>query len=134
MATIVFTTCDTWPTLFDSDAIIAQALQDLGHAILPVRWQGDFTPFQRADLIIGRAHWGLTPKNISSRGAYAHLSPCLASILRNTHRLAPHGMHYKMAFSDPTTIGQAASFGVVSIGGAELAELEAFYQESYPGN
>ena len=65
---------------------------------------------------------------------YAHLSPGLASVLRDTHHLAPHGMHYKMALSGPTKLAQIDGFGVVQIGAAELAELQAFYQESYPGN
>ena len=65
---------------------------------------------------------------------YAHLSPGLERILRDTYHLAPHGMHNKMALNDPTKIGQFDGFGVVSLGMAELAELQAFYHESYPGN
>lgn len=57
MANIVFTTCNKWPDLYESDQLIANALHALGHQVEAVRWQDDFTRFAQADLIILRAHW-----------------------------------------------------------------------------
>ena len=53
---------------------------------------------------------------------YAHLSPGLEQILRDTHHLAPHGMHYKMALYDLTKIGHIDGFGAVPLSMAELEE------------
>lgn len=57
MATILFTTCDKWPNLSASDALVAAALVARGHQVQPVPWQADFARFQQADLIILRSHW-----------------------------------------------------------------------------
>lgn len=57
MATILFTTCNQWPQLYQSDLLVATALTGLGHSVSAVRWQADFAHFQQADLIVLRAHW-----------------------------------------------------------------------------
>lgn len=57
MANIIFTTCNKWPDLDESDQLIADALHALGHQVQPVRWQDDFDHFAQADRIILRAHW-----------------------------------------------------------------------------
>lgn len=57
MAQIVFTTCQTWPTMSESDGYVARALEARGHTVTAVPWNGDFAAFRRADLIILRSHW-----------------------------------------------------------------------------
>ncbi|MEZ4705707.1 MAG: hypothetical protein R3A44_00795 [Caldilineaceae bacterium] len=57
MAKIIFTTCNRWPELYESDQLIADALLALGHQVHAVRWQDNFQRFVDADLIILRAHW-----------------------------------------------------------------------------
>ena len=57
MANIIFTTCNKWPELYESDQLIADALHALGHQVQAVPWQDDFQRFVEADLIILRAHW-----------------------------------------------------------------------------
>ncbi len=57
MANILFTTCDKWPNLSESDALVADALRALGHHVQPVRWQSDFALFQQSGLMICRSHW-----------------------------------------------------------------------------
>ncbi len=65
---------------------------------------------------------------------YAHLSPGLEHVLNNTHDLDPHGLHCKMALRDRVRLHDFVCSGVVSLGSAELPEIQAFYQDSYPGN
>ncbi|MEZ4674385.1 MAG: hypothetical protein R2932_09095 [Caldilineaceae bacterium] len=57
MANIVFTTCDKWPDLYESDQLIADALHTHGHQVQAVRWQDAFRRFAEANRIILRAHW-----------------------------------------------------------------------------
>lgn len=65
---------------------------------------------------------------------YAHLSPGLGSVLSDTHLLDPHGEHYKMTLHDKTRVSNFDCSGVVALSLAELEEIQAFYQDSYPGN
>lgn len=57
MANILFVTCDRWPQISQSDALVVDALTTLGHRVEPAPWQGDFTHFQAADLILLRSQW-----------------------------------------------------------------------------
>ncbi len=65
---------------------------------------------------------------------YAHLSPGLEKTLGESHGLDPHGLHLKMAFSDRAEIADYDCSQVVRLNRAELEEIQAFYQASYPGN
>lgn len=57
MSNILFVTCDRWPQISQSDALVATTLAALGHRVEPALWQGDFARFQTADLIVLRSHW-----------------------------------------------------------------------------
>jgi len=57
VANILFVTCDRWPQISQSDALVATALAALGHRVEPAPWQGDFARFQAADLVVLRSHW-----------------------------------------------------------------------------
>lgn len=57
MAQILFVTCDRWPTISQSDTLVANALIERGHRVEPVPWQRDFARLQAADLIILRSQW-----------------------------------------------------------------------------
>ena len=65
---------------------------------------------------------------------YAHFSPGLECVLSRTHHLVPHGEHYKMALHDNVKSANFDCSEVAPLSLAELGEIQAFYQESYPGN
>ncbi len=65
---------------------------------------------------------------------YAHLSPGLEGLLSDTHHVAPHGAHYKMALHDKARIANVDCSRVVPLSLSEREELQRFYQDSYPGN
>jgi ribosomal protein S18 acetylase RimI-like enzyme len=68
------------------------------------------------------------------RRIYAHLSGDLANVLREEYLIDSHGMHFKMALRDPARLAAVDTSGVVQLLPANLAEVEAFYRASYPGN
>jgi GNAT superfamily N-acetyltransferase len=65
---------------------------------------------------------------------YAHLSPGLDAVLSPTHRVEPHGEHYKMALRDSTRLSSIDCSETIPLGDQDLAELQEFYAESYPEN
>ena len=65
---------------------------------------------------------------------YAHLSPGLEDVLSDTHHFVSHGEHYKMALHDKEKIAKFDCSGVVPLTTVEVEEIQAFYQDSYPGN
>lgn len=52
MAHIVFATCLQWPEISENDGYVACALRGLGHHVIGVPWNGDFSPFTQADMIL----------------------------------------------------------------------------------
>jgi len=65
---------------------------------------------------------------------HAHLSPAVEAVLTDTHRLVPHGQHYKMILRDRSLVRQADGSHIEPLAGTHLRELVEFYQQSYPGN
>ena len=65
---------------------------------------------------------------------YAHLSPGVAQSLTATHQLVSHGAHCKMALHDLAQASRVDCSAVVPLSPTEREEIEAFYQESYPGH
>jgi len=65
---------------------------------------------------------------------YAHLSPGLEEIFRNTHKIKPHGEHCKMALHDLSIIHQIDCSQVVCLTHADLKDILKLYEESYPEN
>jgi len=65
---------------------------------------------------------------------YAHLSSGLEDTLSDANELAAHGKHYKMALQDKAKIDDIDCSQVVALSTPDLEEIQAFYQESYPGN
>ncbi len=57
MAHIVFATCLQWPEISENDGYVACALRGLGHHVIGVPWNGDFSPFTQADMILLRSNW-----------------------------------------------------------------------------
>ncbi len=57
MANIIFTTYQAYPDFSQSDQLVAAALSQQGHTVLPVAWERDLAVFQAADLVILRVHW-----------------------------------------------------------------------------
>jgi glutathione synthase/RimK-type ligase-like ATP-grasp enzyme len=52
-----FVTCARWPTLSESDALAARALQARGVAVLPVPWNGPDPHPPGLDALVLRANW-----------------------------------------------------------------------------
>ncbi|MFQ6035888.1 MAG: GNAT family N-acetyltransferase [Sedimentisphaerales bacterium] len=65
---------------------------------------------------------------------YAHFSPGLEEIFRNTHKIKPHGEHYKMALRELSVIHQIDCTQVVCLTHADLKDILKLYEESYPEN
>ncbi len=65
---------------------------------------------------------------------HAHLSLGVESIFENSHIMYPHGMHCRMALRNGTRVRDVEDSRVVSLGPANLDEVLALYEESYPGN
>jgi ribosomal protein S18 acetylase RimI-like enzyme len=68
------------------------------------------------------------------RRFYAHLTPGVSAILAEQYRLETHGLHYKMALTDPSRLAVDRSADVVSLRAGDVSEVLAFYAGSYPGN
>jgi RimJ/RimL family protein N-acetyltransferase len=65
---------------------------------------------------------------------HAHLSPGVESVLLKAYDLDPHGEYYKMALRDRTAVSRYDCSGVVSLSGADMDDIQKFYEQSYPGN
>jgi RimJ/RimL family protein N-acetyltransferase len=65
---------------------------------------------------------------------YAHLSGDLAAVLEDMYRVQSHGTYYKMALTDKTAPARIDSSAVTLLSVSDRAEIEAFYEFSYPGN
>jgi len=65
---------------------------------------------------------------------YAHLSPGVEDAFKKTHRLDPHGPHYKMALRNASRLASVDGAGVVRLEQHDQDELLRLYEESYPGN
>ena len=68
------------------------------------------------------------------RQLYAHLSGNLAATLETTYQVQPHGAHDKMTLMDRACLDAIDTSAVTPLTVGDRAELEAFYQYSYPGN
>jgi len=65
---------------------------------------------------------------------YAHLSPRVEGVFRETHRLDSHGPHYKMALRNALCLANVDCTGAVRLEQRDQDELIRLYNESYPGN
>lgn len=54
---VVLATCLEWPEISRSDALYAAALRERGAAVVGAPWNGPFTPFAAADLVVLRSTW-----------------------------------------------------------------------------
>jgi ribosomal protein S18 acetylase RimI-like enzyme len=68
------------------------------------------------------------------RRFFAHLSPGLEAVFRSTHDLEPHGEHYKMALTDPSSAEGGDGRGTCELGPHDADEVLQFYSRCYPGN
>ena len=65
---------------------------------------------------------------------YSHVNPELIPLLSETHKPHSHGLHYKMALTDPARLDSVDTSQVVPLLVSDLAEAQRLYAESYPGN
>jgi glutathione synthetase-like protein len=54
---IVFATCLKEPDIQASDAMLQKALEQRGTRVIGAPWNGDFSPFAKADLVLIRSTW-----------------------------------------------------------------------------
>jgi glutathione synthase/RimK-type ligase-like ATP-grasp enzyme len=57
MRDVTLVTCRTWPELFPSDQLYAQALAARGMQVAVAPWNGPFKPFAEAGAVVLRANW-----------------------------------------------------------------------------
>ncbi|MEN6426384.1 MAG: GNAT family N-acetyltransferase [Phycisphaerales bacterium] len=65
---------------------------------------------------------------------YAHLSPGVEKVFKKTHRLYPHGVHYKMILRDASRATSVECSTVGRLAANDRDDLLRLYDESYPGN
>lgn len=65
---------------------------------------------------------------------YTHLSPGVLPALSIAYHSKPHGQYDKMALRDQSLLGAFDTRQVQRLSPAELGEVQAFYDASYPGN
>lgn len=85
---------------------------------------------ERADTLAALLD-GLAP--LLPRRCYAHLSPGAETVLGKHFDIEPHGVHLKMALTDPGRLADVPDDGAV-LTRADLPALTALYAEAYPGN
>jgi ribosomal protein S18 acetylase RimI-like enzyme len=68
------------------------------------------------------------------RRFYAQLTEGLADVFEGVYRLEPHGAHNKMVLTDPSRIAGMDGSEAKVLSTADLDDLLAFYEASYPGN
>lgn len=84
-------------------------------------------PEEMCELLRAASH--LLPKRF-----YAHLSEGLAHALEDDYHIACHGIFYKMALIEPSSLDTIDTSEVVSLTTSDLPDLERLYSVSYPGN
>jgi ribosomal protein S18 acetylase RimI-like enzyme len=65
---------------------------------------------------------------------YAHLSPGVEDVFRETHRVESHGPHYKMALRNAARLANVECAGAARLKPQDQDELVRLCDESYPGN
>ena len=68
------------------------------------------------------------------RRFYAHFSGDLARVFADDYHIESHGLHYKMALVDKARLDTIDDARVEPLTVANMHELEALYNVSYPGN
>jgi GNAT superfamily N-acetyltransferase len=68
------------------------------------------------------------------RRVYAHLSLGLSDVLAPHYSIVSHGLHYKMAMTDPARVDSIDTQRVVPLTSGDASELQALYDAAYPGN
>jgi len=74
----------------------------------------------------------LTPQLPSH--VYAHLSDGAIETLAQRFQARSHGVHFRMALTDPAWLTGQDSAGIVQLSPADLPEVRTFYEAAYPGN
>lgn len=67
-------------------------------------------------------------------GFYAHLSPTVEEGLGDGYEVVSHGLHLKMALTDPACVSRADAAGAVRLAARDAEEALRLYDESYPGH
>jgi ribosomal protein S18 acetylase RimI-like enzyme len=84
-------------------------------------------PDVMATLLVGVRH--LLPPRV-----YAHLTPGLQDALAATYHIEDHGDYDKMQLVEPARIAEVDTTETQRLEPGDLAEIQALYAASYPGN
>ena len=63
---------------------------------------------------------------------YMHLSPGLTERVAEQRRLAPHGLHLKMALHDPEALAGIDHSAALRLGPSDLPRIHRLYEQAYP--
>ncbi len=116
----------TWYTLADQNAVPQIALM-YTETSLPVLLGMTEQPDAMRMLL-----QSLRP--VLPRRFYAHLRPDVVTLFADDYQIESQGPHYRMALTEPSLLHSVETGPVCRLTIADKAELEQFYQQSYPGN
>ncbi|HEY0603992.1 MAG TPA: GNAT family N-acetyltransferase [Herpetosiphonaceae bacterium] len=68
------------------------------------------------------------------RRVYAHLSLDLLPLVAEEYHVEQHGLHYKMALTQPERLRQVDASAAAALSTADLDAIKTLYAASYPGN
>lgn len=118
-----------WYGLEDEDGARLEAVAVLyTGAPPPVLLALDEPPADATRELIGRIRH-LLPARFD-----AHASPGVLDALGGEWSVRSRGTHLKMALTEPSRLAAHDTCEVSQLGPADLADLQALYRESYPGN
>jgi ribosomal protein S18 acetylase RimI-like enzyme len=117
----------TWYAMLDDDAIVEIALLYRGMAT-PTLLALTHGSLDRLRLLLESILDRLPPR------FYAHLSGDLINAFDGRFRIDSYGLHWKMALLHPARLNEVDDSQAIMLGAADQAEIEALYEQSYPGN
>ena len=68
------------------------------------------------------------------RRFYAHLTEGVSDILADDYHIEPHGVYHKMGLIHFSRLAEVDGAEAIPLSGADMDDLQALYEASYPGN
>ena len=118
----------TWHGLLDGGELVAVALLYTGSSLPTLLCMGPAGEQPQLELLLR----SLLP-SLPAR-FYCHVNCGLDEVLRERFSVESHGRHHKMGLTDPTRLPREDRPDIAVLSPAELADIQAFYARSYPGN
>jgi RimJ/RimL family protein N-acetyltransferase len=117
----------TWYALLDDDVIVEIALIYSG-MVTPTLLALTHGSVDRLRRLLESILDHLPPR------FYAHLSGDLITVFDDRFGIDSYGEHWKMALTHPARLNEVDDSQAIMLGAMNQAEVEAFYESSYPGN